>query len=168
MQFGNNGKYIKVGAACYTKDENKITEVDVKEGYMMWEWSLLIKYYLLLDLFKWLCYRNFTFPEAFKGFFKNVIVWIVVIGRVAKMYERVNNVCVNFFVALVKSVPSFTLFCRESEQCHNFALLGLHSWLLSFIFYCHFKRSKKALPTLLLLISDKCIIVNAYLFSVTY
>ena len=31
------------------------------------------------------------------------------------MYKRASNTCVNFFLAWVKYVPNFTLFCRESE-----------------------------------------------------
>ena len=35
----------------------------------------------------------------------------VYLGIDAKMYELVNNVCVNFSLAWVKSVPNCTLFC---------------------------------------------------------
>ena len=40
-----------------------------------------------------------------------------------KTYERASNACVNFFLVRVKYVPNFTVFCRESEKCCNFALL---------------------------------------------
>ena len=46
-------------------------------------------------------------------------------GRDGKTYKRTNNVCVNFFLARVKSVPNFTLFCRKSELCRDFALFGV-------------------------------------------
>ena len=35
-------------------------------------------------------------------------------SRDAKAYELMNNVCVTFFLAWVKSVQNLTLFCRES------------------------------------------------------
>ena len=38
------------------------------------------------------------------------------------MYERANDACVNFFLALEISVPNFTLFCRIKELCHDLAL----------------------------------------------
>ena len=42
------------------------------------------------------------------------------IGRDGKTYERASNACVNFFLALVKSVQNFTLFCRKNELCRYF------------------------------------------------
>ena len=38
-----------------------------------------------------------------------------------KTYERASNAHVNFFLAHVKSVPNFTLFCRKNELCCDFA-----------------------------------------------
>ena len=49
-------------------------------------------------------------------------------GRDAKTYKRANNVCVNVFLAWVKSVQDFTLFCLESEQCRDFALISDIFW----------------------------------------
>ena len=50
--------------------------------------------------------------------------------RDGKTYKRASNACVIFFFALVKSVPSLKLFCRQSELCHGFALFGEYLWLL--------------------------------------
>ena len=41
-----------------------------------------------------------------------------------KTFQRASNAGVNFFLARVKCVPSFTLFCCKSELFCNFALLG--------------------------------------------
>ena len=40
------------------------------------------------------------------------------------MFQRASNAGVNFFLARVIFVPNLTLFCRKSELCHDFALLG--------------------------------------------
>ena len=47
-----------------------------------------------------------------------------VVSRDGKMFPRASNAGVNFLLARVKFVPNFTLFCRKSELCHDFALLG--------------------------------------------
>ena len=44
-----------------------------------------------------------------------------------KTYKRASNACVNFFLARVKSVPNFTVFCR-SKECCNCALLLSFFW----------------------------------------
>ena len=36
--------------------------------------------------------------------------------RDVKTYERASNARVNFFLAWVKSVPNFTVFCRKCEE----------------------------------------------------
>ena len=41
-------------------------------------------------------------------------------GKDAKAYEYVNNVCVSFFLARVKYVHNFTLFC---EKVSNVAIV---------------------------------------------
>ena len=41
-----------------------------------------------------------------------------------KTYKGANNACVNFFLALLKFVPNFALFCHESELYCRFALFG--------------------------------------------
>ena len=41
------------------------------------------------------------------------------------MYKHASNACVNYSLAWVKYVPNFTLFCRESELCCNFLILGV-------------------------------------------
>ena len=41
------------------------------------------------------------------------------------MFQRASNAGVNFFLARVKCVPNFTLFCCNSELCRNFALFGV-------------------------------------------
>ena len=42
-----------------------------------------------------------------------------------KKFKRTSNARVNFFLALVKYFPNFTLFCCENELCCAFALLGV-------------------------------------------
>ena len=44
--------------------------------------------------------------------------------RDGKTYKRAGNACVIFFLARVKSVPNFTVFCWKSEECRNYALLS--------------------------------------------
>ena len=46
--------------------------------------------------------------------------WIWNLGD-GKTFKRASNACVNFFLARVKSVPNFTVFCCKSEGCRNFA-----------------------------------------------
>ena len=41
--------------------------------------------------------------------------------RNGKTYERASNACVKNFLAWIKSVPNFTMFCRKNELCRNFA-----------------------------------------------
>ena len=43
-------------------------------------------------------------------------------NRDGRKYERASNVCVKFFLARVKSVPNFTLFCCKNELCCDFVL----------------------------------------------
>ena len=47
------------------------------------------------------------------------------------MFQRASNTGVHFLLARVKFVPTFSLFCRKSELCRNFALFGG-------IFFVHF------------------------------
>ena len=47
------------------------------------------------------------------------------------MFQCASNAGVNFFLARVKFVPNFTLFCCKSELCRDFAFLGG-------IFFCTF------------------------------
>ena len=54
-------------------------------------------------------------------------------------FKRASKACVIYFLALVKYVPNFTLFCRESELCCNFSILGViflafHWEIFTFIF----------------------------------
>ena len=44
--------------------------------------------------------------------------------------QRWKNIhaCVNFFLAWVKSVPSFTVFCCKSEECCNISLYRDFFW----------------------------------------
>ena len=51
-----------------------------------------------------------------------------------KIYERASNVCVNFFLAQVKSVSNFTVFCCKGEECCNFALF-INFFFLAFYDY---------------------------------
>ena len=51
--------------------------------------------------------------------------------RVGKTFQRASNAGVNFFLAQVKCVPNFTLFCCKSELCCDFALF----WVIPKGFY---------------------------------
>ena len=65
-------------------------------------------------------------------------------SRFGKTYKRASNACVNFFLAWVKYVPNFTLFCRESELCCDFALLGVILMAFNLVsFYFYFKKRNK-------------------------
>ena len=44
------------------------------------------------------------------------------------MFQCSSNAGVNFLQALVTFVPNFTLFCRKSELCHDFAFFGSIFW----------------------------------------
>ena len=46
-------------------------------------------------------------------------------SEMQKTYERANNVHVKCFLSRVKFEPNFTLFCRKSELCRDFAHLGV-------------------------------------------
>ena len=48
--------------------------------------------------------------------------------RDAKTCERANNVRVKCFLSGVKFELNFTLFCRKSKLCRDFALFGLIFW----------------------------------------
>ena len=48
-----------------------------------------------------------------------------VLVRDRKTFQRASNAGAFFFLARVKFVPNFTLFCRKSELGCNFALFGL-------------------------------------------
>ena len=64
--------------------------------------------------------------------------------RDGKTYKRASNACVNFFLGRVKYVPNFTLFCRKSELCRNFALLGVILMAFNLVrFYFYFKKRNK-------------------------
>ena len=41
------------------------------------------------------------------------------------MFQRASNAGVKFFLARVKFVSNFTLFCRKSELSRNFVLFGV-------------------------------------------
>ena len=60
------------------------------------------------------------------------------------MYKQARGGGVNFFLAWVKYVPNFTLFCRESELRCNFALLGVILMAFNLVsFFCFtLKRGK--------------------------
>ena len=45
--------------------------------------------------------------------------------RDGKTFQRASNAGVNFFLARVKCVPNFTLFCCKSELCRDFAVFGV-------------------------------------------
>ena len=54
------------------------------------------------------------------------------------MYKHASNACVIFFLAWLKYVANFALFCRKSELRCNFALFGVILMafdLVSFYFY---------------------------------
>ena len=59
-----------------------------------------------------------------------------------KTYERANNVHVKCFLSRVKFGPNFTLFCRKSELCRDFAHLGVFflalfgNWCYFLVFFC--------------------------------
>ena len=59
---------------------------------------------------------TYIFPFSF---LVSVLLSAQIRSRDAKMYELVNNVCAHFFLARVKSVPNFTLFCCNNELCCN-------------------------------------------------
>ena len=42
--------------------------------------------------------------------------------EMGKTFECVNNVCLHYFLAWVRSVPIFTQFCRERELFFNLVL----------------------------------------------
>ena len=45
-----------------------------------------------------------------------------------KTYECANNVCVKKILSQVISLKNFTLFCRESKYCRDFALFVCIFW----------------------------------------
>ena len=49
----------------------------------------------------------------------------LIVSRDGKTFQRASNAGVNFFLAGVKCVPNFTLFCCKSELCRDFALFGV-------------------------------------------
>ena len=64
--------------------------------------------------------------------------------RDGKTYKRAINACVKNFLARVKYVRNFTLFCRESELCCDFALLGVIFMAFNLVnFYFYFKKRNK-------------------------
>ena len=70
-------------------------------------------------------------------------------------HSSVSNACVNNFLAEVKSVPNFTVFCRKSEKCRNFSLLLSFSgklWLFMAI-YGTFKNSMAIYATFFALLA---------------
>ena len=69
----------------------------------MWQWFLVNKKSI----------NNFEAP----------IKDTLLLNRDRKAYKHASNACVNFVLAWVKSVPNFMVFCREREECCNFALL---------------------------------------------
>ena len=52
------------------------------------------------------------------------MLWLKVVwwDRDGKTYKLASNACVKLFLAWVKSVPNFTLFCCERELCREFTL----------------------------------------------
>ena len=46
-------------------------------------------------------------------------------NRDGKMFQRASNAGLHFFLARVKFVPNFTLFCCKNELCCDFALFGV-------------------------------------------
>ena len=59
------------------------------------------------------------------------------------MYKRAFNTCVNFFLARVKYVRNFTLFCRKSELFCDFALLGVKLMPFNLVnFYFYLKKER--------------------------
>ena len=88
--------------------------------------------------------------KQYKNIFTQEIHFFLLISPILsqpemeKTYKRASNACVNFFIVWVKSVTKSTLFCRESELCCDFALLGVILMafnLVSFNFY--FKKRNK-------------------------
>ena len=70
---------------------------------------------------------------------------LVISGRPrdGKTYKCANNACVNFFLAWVKYMLNFLLFCCESEVCCNFALLGVIPMAFDLVnFYFYFKKEE--------------------------
>ena len=67
------------------------------------------------------------------------------------MYKRARNACVNFFLAWVKYVPNFTLFCLESELCCNFALIGVIHMAFNLVnFHFYLKRGTNKINYIIL------------------
>ena len=63
--------------------------------------------------------------------------------RDGKTYECASNARVNFFIVWVKSVTSFTLFCRKWELCCDFALFGVILIAFNSVkFYFYIKKRK--------------------------
>ena len=56
--------------------------------------------------------------------------------RDGKKFQPASNAGVNFFLAPVKCVPKFTLFCCKSELCCDFPLFGV---ILKGFYSVHFK-----------------------------
>ena len=53
--------------------------------------------------------------------------------RDGKTYEGASNACVNLFLARVKSVPNFTVFCWESEE--YFLAIYYYLWRVMLLFW---------------------------------
>ena len=49
---------------------------------------------------------------------------IVLLDIYGKKNKRASNACVKFFLGWIKSVPKFTLFCRESKLCCELVFWG--------------------------------------------
>ena len=63
--------------------------------------------------------------------------------RDRKTFQRASNAGSNFFLVRVKCVPNFTLSCRKSELCCNFAPFGviLRIFCLAFFYFWCQKRT---------------------------
>ena len=63
------------------------------------------------------------------------------LGSDGETYKGASNACVTFFLAWVKYVQNFMLFCCKSELCCDFALLGVVLMAFSLVnLYFYFKR----------------------------
>ena len=57
--------------------------------------------------------------------FLHVKISIISTEMGKKTFQHASNAGVNFFLAQVKCGPNFTLFCRKSDLCRDFALFGV-------------------------------------------
>ena len=75
----------------------------------------------------------------------------MMLGSDGKTYKGASNACVTFFLAWVKYVQNFMLFCCKSELCCDFALLGVVLMAFSLVnLYFYFKRGTNTINYIIL------------------